>query len=428
MLQAILILILFVINGILAMAEIAIVSSRRARLGQLAEAGNSGARDALVLAESPTQFLSTVQIGITLVGILAGAFGEAMFAAPLAERLATIPALEPIANQLALGFVVLTITFLSLLIGELVPKRLALANPEKIASALAAPMRVLARIAAPLVFVLSRITDAIVSMLRVSTRAEAVSEEEIKSMIEEGARSGVFAESESEMVGRVFRFGDLDVNALMTPRPEIAAFDVQDSDETVRQKLARHNRSRFPVVRGSLDEVLGIVRTKDLLAQHLSGQKIDLQAVMQPALFVPENMAALDLLEKFKAESTHIALVTNEYGGVEGVITIADLAEAIVGAVALSDEPQAPAIVLRADGSWLVDGKLATHEFKELLGVGDLPHEAEGRYETVGGFVMQLLGRVPSAGDIATWDNWRIEVMDMDGRRVDKVLVTWRKH
>jgi putative hemolysin len=376
----------------------------------------------LALAESPTQFLSTVQIGITLVGILAGAFGEAMFAAPLAERLATVPALEPIANQLALGFVVLAITFLSLLIGELVPKRLALANPEKIAAVLAAPMRVLARIAAPFVFVLSRITDAIVSMLRVSTRAEAVTEEEIKGMIEEGARSGVFLEAESEMVGRVFQLGDLAVSALMTPRQKVTVLDVDDAPAVWRQKLLEHPHSRFPVTRGGPENVIGIIKTKDLMVQYLSGKSLDLSA-LHPALFVPERMPALDLLELFKTEGAHIALVTDEYGGLQGIVTVSDIAEAIVGQVPLAGDAGGVGIVRRADGSWLVDGALALHEFREGVGMEYLPPDAERKYQTVGGLVMTMLGRIPAVGDAVNWDEWRFEVMDMDGRRVDKVLV-----
>lgn len=426
MIQALFILFLFILNGVLAMAEIAIVSARRAKLGQMAEAGNGGARDALALAESPTQFLSTVQIGITLVAILSGAFGETLFAAPLAERLAMAPALEPFANQIALVIVVLTITFLSLLVGELVPKRLALANPEKAAAFLATPMRVLARIVSPLVTVLSRITDAIVAMLRVSTHAAAVSEEEIKILIEDATRSGVFAESESEMVGRVFRLGDLDVSALMTPRQKVTVLDVDDAPAVLRQKLLEHPHSRFPVTRGGFENVIGIVKTKDLMVQYLSGKPLDLTE-SYPAMFVPERMPALDLLEKFKTEGAHIALVTDEYGSVQGIVTVSDIAEAIVGQVPLAGEVGSGAIVRRADGSWLVDGALALHEFRAGIGMENLPPDAERKYQTVGGMVMTMLGRIPMVGDMADWDEWHFEVMDMDGRRVDKVLVTRKK-
>lgn len=424
MIELVIIFLLLIANGVLAMAEIAVVSARRARLIQLAENGAHGARDALLLSESPTQFFSTVQIGITLIGIFAGAFGGAALAAPLAEWLMYVPALAPYASQIALFIVVVIITFFSLLIGELVPKRLALASPERLATALAPSMRTMARVTSPLVRVMTLSTDAVTKLLRVpATNEQTITEEEIKIMLDEGAARGVFATAESELVGRVFRLGDLSVNALMTPRPEIAAFDIGDSAEQLLKKLAQHNHSRFPVVRGSMDQVLGIVKTKDLLAQLLAGRTVDLEAVMQPALFVPEGMAALDLLDKFKAERTHVALVTDEYGGIEGIITINDLAEALVSEVALSNDESAVEIIARADGSYLVDGKMAIHAFKQALNIKELPQETARAYQTVGGFVMMMLGRVPKAGDHFEWSDWRVEVMDMDGRRVDKILV-----
>lgn len=424
MTEVIIIFVLLLANGLLAMSEIAVVSARRARLKQLADGGNAGAHDALKLAATPSQFLSTVQIGITLVGILAGAFGGATLSAPLAALLAQAAFLAPYAEQIAFAIVVLLITYFSLVIGELAPKRLALTNPERIAALLAPPMRVLSRATAPLVRLLTLSTDAVMALLRMPlTNTQSVTEEEIKIMIDEGAATGVFAATEREMVGRVFRLGDLDANALMTPRPEIAALDLDDSEDILRGKLAQHNHSRFPVVHGNLDNVLGIVKTKDLLALALTGKPLDLRAVLQPALFVPEGMAALDLLEKFKTERTHIAFVTDEYGSVQGVVTINDLAEAIVGDVPLSDERVIAEIRRREDGSWLVDGKAPLHEFKEKLDIKTLPDEAEGRYQTVGGFVMAMLGRIPQAGDHFEWSEWRAEVMDMDGRRVDKVLV-----
>ena len=424
MIELVIIFLLLIANGVLAMAEIAVVSARRARLIQLAENGAHGARDALLLSESPTQFFSTVQIGITLIGIFAGAFGGAALAAPLAEWLMYVPALAPYASQIALFIVVVIITFFSLLIGELVPKRLALASPERLATALAPSMRTMARVTSPLVRVMTLSTDAVTKLLRVpATNEQTITEEEIKIMLDEGAARGVFATAESELVGRVFRLGDLSVNALMTPRPEIAAFDIGDSAEQLLKKLAQHNHSRFPVVRGSMDQVLGIVKTKDLLAQLLAGRTVDLEAVMQPALFVPEGMAALDLLDKFKTERTHVALVTDEYGGIEGIITINDLAEALVSEVALSNDESAVEIIARADGSYLVDGKMAIHAFKQALNIKELPQETARAYQTVGGFVMMMLGRVPKAGDHFEWSDWRVEVMDMDGRRVDKILV-----
>lgn len=425
MFELVIIFILLILNGVLALAEISIVSSRKARLKPLADGGNVGAQAALELASEPSQFLSAVQIGITLIGILAGAFGGATLSAPLAVPLAQIAFLAPYAEQIAFAFVVIVLTYFSLVIGELVPKRLALTDPERFAMFIAPPMRVLSKITAPFVRLLSVSTETILRVLRVPlTNEQTVTEEEVKHMIDEGTVAGVFEETEREIVKRVFRLSDLGVNALMTPRPEIAALDIKDSEETLRRKLMIHNHSRFPVIDGRMDNVLGIVRAKDLLTQYLDGRTIDLRAVIQPAMFVPEGMGALDLLEKFEMERTHIALVADEYGTLQGLVTVNDIAEAIVGEVSLTEETSEEEMVQRADGSWLVDGRVPTHEFKEKFEIKTLPDEAEGHYQTVGGFVMAMLGRIPRAGDAFDWNDWHIEVMDMDGRRVDKILMT----
>ncbi len=425
MLEIIIILLLLLANGALALAEIAIVSSRKARLKQLEDEGSLRAHDALELAQEPSNFLSTVQIGITLVGILAGAFGGASLAAPLAVLLRQIPFLAPFADQIAFGIVVIVITYLSLVIGELVPKRLALTNPEQFAMSVARPMRVISRVAAPLVRFLSLSTDAVLRVLNVSlTTEQTVTEEEVKNLIDEGTATGVFEPTEREIVGRVFRLGDLVVNALMTPRTEIAAFDLQDSEKTIRRKLTLYDHSRYPVMRGTIDNLLGIVQTKDLIEQTLQGKSINIALAMKPALFVPEGMPALDLLEKFKAERTHLAMVTDEYGTVSGLVTITDLIEALVGEIPATADEDEPEVVERQDGSFLVDGKLPTHEFKEKFELKSLPDEEDGYYQTVGGFVMAMLGRIPRAGDVFEWNHWRIEVMDMDGRRVDKILLS----
>lgn len=422
MLQVLVILFLLLANGILAMAEIAIVSARRARLKQLADAGDLGARSALRLSENPSHFLSTVQIGITLVGILAGAFGGAALADPLAGVLRQVPLLERYASEIAFGVVVLLITYFSLVIGELVPKRLALVNPERVAGLLAPSMRVLSRLTGPLVTLMTVSTDAVVRLLGVrATNDQTVTEEEVKIMIDEGTATGVFEPSEREIVGRVFRLGDLDVGALMTPRSEIVALDIKDPEETIREKLTRYSYSRFPVISGSVDNVVGVVKTKDILARYLAGKPLALEAILGAPLFVPEGMKALELLEKFKEDQTHIAMVIDEYGGVQGVVTINGVLESVVGNLSLGEGKDVPTVLERADGSFLVDGRLATHEFKEKLGFKTLPDE--DAYQTVGGFVMAMLGRIPTEGDAFEWDGWRVEVMDMDGRRVDKVLV-----
>lgn len=425
MLEILILLVLLVANGVLALAEIAIVSSRKARLKQLADEGSLRARDAMELAAEPSQFLSTVQIGITLVGILAGAFGGATLSAPLAALLRQAAFLVPYADQIAFVLVVILITYLSLVIGELVPKRLALTNPEQFAMSVARPMRVLSRITLPLVRFLTFSTEAILRIMNVTlTNEQTVTEEEVKNLIDEGTATGVFEPTEREIVSRVFRLGDLVVNALMTPRTELVTLDIQDSEKTIRRKLTLYNHSRYPVIRGAVDNILGIVATKDLIEQTLEGKSINVALAMKSALFVPEGMAALDLLEKFKSERTHHAIVTDEYGSVSGLITINDLIEALVGEMPATADGDEPEVVERQDGSFLVDGKLPTHEFKEKFEIKALPEEDDGYYQTVGGFVMTMLGRIPRAGDRFQWTGWQVEVMDMDGRRVDKVLMT----
>jgi putative hemolysin len=425
MVEILIILVLLLANGILALAEIAIVSSRKARLKQLIDEGNKGAEAALELASEPSQFLSTVQIGITLVGILAGAFGGATLSAPLAEFLSQVTFLAPYAEEIAFVVVVILITYFSLLIGELAPKRLALTNPERFATIIAPPMRTLSRVTAPVVRFLSYSTEAVLRAINVPlTDERTVTEEEIKHLIDEGTATGVFEESEREIVRRVFRLGDLAVNALWTPRNEIVALDIQDTEETIRRKLTQNSHSRYPVVRGTLDEILGVVRTRDLIGQLLENKPIHLASIVQHPLFVPEGMEALDLLERFKSEREHLAIVTDEYGGVSGLVTINDLVEAIVGEMPTRSDADEPEIVEREDGSFLVDGKLSTHEFKERFGIKALHDEEDGHYQTVGGFVMAMLGRVPRTGDYFDWHGWRVEVADMDGRRVDKVLLT----
>lgn len=428
MFEVLVILILLFVNGILALAEIAIVSSRKGRLKQLADEGSKGAQAALDLTNEPSQFLSTVQIGITLVGILAGAFGGATLSAPLAGLLRQVSVLAPYADQIAFAIVVIIITYFSLVIGELVPKRLALTNPERFATSIAPAMRVVSRVTAPVVRLLSFSTEAVLRILNVQlTNEQTVTEEEVKNMIDEGTASGVFEPTEREIVKRVFRLGDLVVNALMTPRTEIASLDIQDSEKTIRRKITLYDHSRYPVTRGTIDTILGMVTTKELIGQTLEGKSINIALVMKPALFVPEGMGALDVLEKFKTERAHCAIVTDEYGSVSGLVTINDLVEAIVGEMPIAGDGDEPEIVERQDGSYLVDGKLPTHEFKEHFEIQTLPEEEDGYYQTVGGFVMTMLGRIPRAGDQFDWDRWRIEVMDMDGRRVDKILLTRAK-
>ncbi len=423
-LQALIILLLMLANAVFAMAEMAVVSARRPRLQQRAEEGSSGARAALELAEHSTRFLSTVQIGITLIGILNGALGGTTLGVRLARVLATVPVLAPYSGVLGFVIVVVVITYLSLLIGELVPKRLALNNAEAAAIRLAPLMLGISSVVSPAVSFLSRSTDLVLRLLGVHHVQEpSVTEEEVRTMIEEGAQAGVFEEAEQEIVERVFELSDRRVVSLMTPRTEVVWLDLQDPAEELERKIAESPYSMFPVADGDLDNVLGTVKAKDLLARLLQQQPLDLRAALQPALFLPEAMPAFEALERFKEYPASIALVIDEYGGVQGLVTVTDILEAIVGDIAVTGEQGEKQAVQREDGSWLLDGMLPVSEFKEILGIEqDLPGEEEGFYQTLGGFVMANLGRVPSSGDHFECCDYRFEVVDMDERRVDKVL------
>jgi putative hemolysin len=424
-LQIILILVLILANGVFAMAEIAVVSSRRPRLQQRAEEGDASAAAALRLANNPGDLLSAVQVGITLIGILAGAFGGATLADNLSRSLERIPWLAPYAHSLSLILVVIAITFLSLIFGELVPKRLALNSPERIASSMARPMQLLTTVTMPLVRLLSGTTELVLRVLGVKPSGEPpVTEEEIKVMVALGAEAGVIAAAEEDLVSNVFRLGDLRVGAIMKPRTEVDWLDLEDPPEEVRRKITASPYSRLPVARGSLDDVLGFVQAKDLLGRCLGGEPLDLQAAVRPALFMPEGATALRLLEAFKDTGETMCLVIDEYGGSQGLVTATDVLEAVVGDLGMMGEPNQPTAVRREDGSWLVDGLIQIDEFREALGLDELPGEGAEAYQTLGGFVMTQLGRIPAAADYFETGGLRFEVVDMDERRVDKVLIT----
>ncbi|MGQ9490909.1 MAG: hemolysin family protein [Anaerolineae bacterium] len=423
--EIVIILLLLLANGFFAMSEIAVVSARRARLQQRLAEGDARAADALALAEHPDDFLSTVQVGITLIGILAGAFGGATVARYLAAMLATIPALAPYSSALGLAFVVALITYFSLVIGELAPKRLALNAPEQIAMSVARPMRGLARFVAPLVWLLSTSTDLLMRLFGFRPSGEpSVTEEEIKVMIAQGAQAGVFSAAESEVVQNVFRLADRTVSSVMTPRLDIVWLDLDDDPDQIRCKVTESGFSRFPVCQGGLENVVGIVEAKALLVCQWEGQALDLSAVMRPPQFVPETSSAVSLLSLFQESGLHCALAVDEYGGVQGLVTLHDVLHAALGDVTEAVPGEEPLAVQREDGSWLLDGRLAADDFRALLGLrSDLPGEEEGAYETLGGFVMMRLGRIPQVADHFEWAGLRFEVVDMDGRRVDKVLV-----
>jgi putative hemolysin len=417
--EIVIILAIILVNAIFVLSEMAVASSRKARLQERVNDGDRRASTALKLIEEPNLFLAAVQIGITLVGVLLGAVGGARFAGPLSRILASAPALAPYADSLALGLVVIAITFVSIVLGELVPKRIALHNPERIASTLAGPMLIVSALFRPFVWLLGRITDFVLKLIGIQPGKEPpVTEEEIQLLIDQGTQAGVFEEAEHDMVEGVFSLADQRVYSLMTPRPDIVWMDVEDSVEEIRAKLEQSNFSRFPVRQGSLDAIIGIVKARDLLVQSLNNEPIVLKNLLKPAFFVPETMYASKALEILKEKGTDMLLVIDEFGALQGLLTINDILEEIVGAMEL-EEPQA---TQRQDGSWLLDGMLEVDEFKEIFDLPMLPHEDE--YETLSGFVMMTLGRLPQPTDRFEWQGLKFEVVDMDGRRVDKVLVT----
>ena len=424
-LELIILFLLIIFNGLLSMSELAVISARKARLQQMADEGISGAAKALALAASPGQFLSTVQIGITLVGILAGAFGGATIARWLGAQLANVPVVAAYAEPLSVGVVVVFVTYLSLVIGELVPKQLALRNAEMVAARVAGPLTVLARVMRPLVRLLNASTDAVLRLLQVKPAAEPdVTEEEVRVMLAQATAQGIFEPMEEEIVDQVFRLADRKVGALLIPRTEIVWLDVDSSPETIHQEVIESGHSRYPVAEGELDKILGVVLAKDLLEQSLSGQALDLRAILRPALFVPESTPALKVVERFKQTRSQLAIVIDEYGGVEGLVTSGDILASLVGDIPEPDEDGTSGAIQRDDGSWLIDGLYSIEEFQELLDIPLLPEASEGYYQTVGGFVMASLGQVPQPGDHFDWAGMRLEVVDMDGRRVDKVLAT----
>ncbi|MGB3561323.1 MAG: hemolysin family protein [Geitlerinemataceae cyanobacterium] len=425
MLEIVLILLLIIANGVFSGSEIAIVSARKIRLEQLAKEGNTKAQVALKLANSPNNLLSTVQIGITLIGIVSGAVGGAAVSQHLQAIFARVPLLKPYSEALGFGIVVTLIAYLSLVIGELVPKRLALNNPESIACAVARPMRWLSRIASPLVYLLGISTDKLLDLAGVRASDEPpVTEEEIRALIGQGTQAGLFEKSEQDMVSRVFRLGDRPIQALMTPRLEIEWLDLDIPWEKNQKLIVDSPHSRFPVCQDELDDCLGIVRIKDVLSAHFSGGSIDLKVMLQTPLFVPENTRALRVLEMFKEFGTHMALVTDEYGGIAGLVTLNDLTEAIFGELPTSEADEEPMVIQREDGSWLLDGLLSVDDFKALFDRELLPEEEAGSYHTLAGFVIRMLGQIPRSGDFFTWNGLQFEVVDMDGMRVDKLLVT----
>lgn len=416
------VLILTLFNGVLAMSELAVVSSRRARLQAMQRAGSQGAGAALALQEDPQRFLPTVQVGITLVGILAGVFGGATLAGTLAGALAAVPGLAPFAEEVSFGLVVLGITYVNLILGELVPKQLALRNPEAVAALMARPLTVLARVTGPFVWLLSQSSGLILRLLGAHRPVDkGVTEEEVKAVVAESVETGALEREERRMIERVLRLADRPVRALMTPRTEVAWLDRGAPPESIAAAIRAEGVTRFVVADGRVDNVLGVVAAKDLLDQTLEGQPPSLARALRQPLALPDNLSALDALERLRADALGLALVLDEYGTFEGVITASDLLEAIVGELGPAPESGKPAAVKRFDGSMLLDGMMALDELRQRLDLAELPPRA-ATYHTVAGLMLALLERIPREGDRIAWGGWRFEILDMDGRRVDKVL------
>lgn len=419
-------LVLILLNGVFNMSEMAVVASRKTRLLQWAEAGRSGAGTALELANQPGHFLSTIQIGITLTAILSGALGEATVAKSLAETLSAVSALQPYASSLAFGIVVAAITVFSLIFGELVPKRLALRTPESIASAIAGPMRLLSKGIFPIVHGLSLVTEFFLRLVGARPLQQPpVTEEEINVLMEQGAEAGVFEKHEQALVSRVFWMGNHRITGAMTPRVDIVYFDVNDLFEVNRDKLLHSTHSRFPVCRGGLDEVVGVLQAKSLLDDMMLGKPIDLINGATRAFYVPDSLTVVKLLEAFKKHRQQFALVVDEYGELHGLVTMNDVMGTLVGDIATVEEVAEAEVVQRDDGSWLIDGNVTPERFREVMALREpLPGEATESYHTLAGFAMRQLGRIPQAGDRFESHGFHFEIVDMDKNRVDKLLVT----
>ncbi|WP_396270096.1 hemolysin family protein [Ideonella sp.] len=416
---------LILLNGVFAMSEMALSASRKARLQVMLESGEHGARAAIELHDNPTKFLSTVQIGITTITMLNGIVGEAAFKDTVSEWLqATLQATVHVADLSATALVVMVITVLSIIFGELVPKRLGQMHPETVARLVAPPMQWLSALTRPLVFVLAACTEGMLRLLGIKAGGNrSVTEEEIAASLEEGLDAGVIEAQEHQMVRNVFRLDDRQIGSMMIPRAEIAWLDAEATVEEMLTVVAEDEHSRYPVCRGGLDDVIGVVAAHSLLRPMASGQTVKLADHLQAPVFVPETLSGMELLEHFRTSGAELVFVVDEYGAVQGVITVRDVLEAITGEFGTDTDEDAWA-VQRADGSWLVDGMIPVPELKDRLNIKELPEEDRGRYNTLAGMIMLLLGRLPQTTDAVEWGVWRFEVVDLDGKRVDKVLAT----
>jgi len=421
------IIFLIILNGALALSELALVSARKARLEHWANEGNSRARIALELVNSPDSFLSTIQIGITFIGILAGALGGATVAELLTRYIADLPWLSGYSEAIGVTIVVVFITYFSLVIGELVPKRLALNNPERLACLVASSIKHLSHLAHPLVVLLIGSTNILLRILCVKPSADPViTEEEIKLLIDKGTQAGTFQEFEQDTIERVFRLADRQVSVLMTPRTDIISLDLNESEEESKQKIAHHKHSFFPVVQDALDNIVGVIRWKDLLLLFMEAKPFNIKEICRKPLFVTEKTPAVKVLELFKTSKMHIAFVVDEYGAMQGLVTLDDILGSVFEDIEDTPEEERE-IIKREDGSWIVSGSLPLDEFMEYMETGRPDEKEKTGMNTVGGFVMTKIGAVPSEGQHFEWKGLRFEVIDMDSRRVDKILVSRKK-
>ncbi len=416
---------LICLNGLFAMSEIALVTARKARLQKLIDEGDSGAAAAVKLGEDPTRFLSTIQIGITSIGVLNGIVGEAALAEPLSIWLISLGLSQTVASYTATGFVVLTITYFSIVVGELVPKRIGQSYPETFARLVARPIHVLAVATKPFVWLLSASTRGLLRAMGVKeTKGTPVTEEEIHAMLVEGTSAGVIESHEHTMVRNVFRLDDRQIGSLMVPRADIVCLDVDDSFADNLSRIEESDHARFPVVQGGIENIVGVINARQWLARALKdpAQQLRDQPLQSP-LYVPETITGMELLDNFRLSDVHMAFVIDEYGEVQGIITLQDLIEAITGEFQPRD-PETSWAVQREDGSWLLDGHIPVPELKDRLNLDEVPEEERGRYHTLSGMIMLLSGALPKVSDVVEWEGWRLEIVDMDGRAIDKVLAT----
>lgn len=423
-LEVFLLLALIVFNGLLAMSEVSLLTARRSRLTAMIGSGKRGAALALRISEDPTQFLSTIQIGITSIGLLSGIVGESIFADPLSQSVQRLGVSAAVADIGSTVFVVLVVTYVAIIIGELVPKRIGQSNPEAIASLVAAPMLLLSKLTKPFVLLLSAATNALLRLFGISNHQPAtVTEDEIEAILEEGSLAGLIEQQERDLVRNVFRLDERTLGELMVPRSEIVFVNLQAEDSENLEKIAESVHSRIPVCDGDLDHIVGVLTAKAVLAGVARGGTLSLRENLNDPLFVPETLTGMDLLEQFKLSGTHIAFVVDEYGELEGLVTLQDILDSLVGDLG-AVQPADQMALERSDGSWLFDGSLPIPELRDFLGLQSVPEEDRGRYYTLSGMLLLILERIPTVGDSVQWEQWKFEVVDMDGKRIDKVLAS----